>query len=72
MGKTWILDVLDDLRAFADLNGMPALVSELDRTSDVARRELASKIGTAQTVLMGHGAKHTKPDWATGSGGHTG
>ncbi len=72
MGKTWILDVLDDLRAFADLNGMPALVDELDRTSDVARRELASKNVTAQSVLMGHGAKHTKPDWATGSGGHTG
>lgn len=72
MGKTWILDVLDDLRAFADLNGMPALVDELDRTCDVARREIASKNGTAQSVLMGHGAKHTKPDWATGSGGHTG
>ena len=42
MGQKWIIDVIADLRAFADQNGLPLLASQLDVTSTVAQAELAS------------------------------
>ncbi len=65
MGKMWIIDVLGDLRTFAELNGLETLAQELDRTSDVAKAELASSKGTAQTVLAGHVAGNTETDRKT-------
>lgn len=41
MADDWILDVLIDLTDFARRNEMSELVSELERTIEVARRELA-------------------------------
>ena len=41
MMNAWIVDVLADLRAFADNNGLAALSDQLDRTTRVAVRELA-------------------------------
>ncbi len=42
MTNTWILDVLTDLKAFADLNGLPDLSRRLDETVATAEAELAS------------------------------
>jgi hypothetical protein len=42
MNNKWILDVLTDLKAFAHLNGLPGLATELDRTARVAEAEIAS------------------------------
>ncbi len=39
----WILDVLSDLRAFAERNGLPRLAEELDDTRRRAALELASQ-----------------------------
>ena len=39
----WILDVLADLRTFAERNGMPRLAEELDDTCRRAAIELASQ-----------------------------
>ena len=40
MSNEWMLDVLADLRRFADLNGMPRLSQELSRTARIAREEI--------------------------------
>lgn len=45
MDNQWILDVLADLQAFAQLNGLDRLAEQLDDTSLVARAELASGTG---------------------------
>lgn len=42
MKNDWILDVLADLKAFAQANGLTALVEQLEDTSLVAAAEIAS------------------------------
>lgn len=42
MGKTWILDVLADLKAFADANDLPRLADQLAITQEVAVSEIAA------------------------------
>jgi hypothetical protein len=41
----WILDVLDDLKAFARGNGLPSLAEQLEDTSLVAAAEIAQVSG---------------------------
>lgn len=38
----WILDVLADLKSFADANGLTLLAEQLDDTSLIAAAEIAS------------------------------
>ncbi len=40
MANDWILDVIEDLRRFAELNELPQLASALDLSACVATREL--------------------------------
>ncbi|MDV4168633.1 MAG: hypothetical protein VX202_04280 [Pseudomonadota bacterium] len=40
MADEWILEVLDDLRAFALANGLSHLAQELGRTKEIARQDL--------------------------------
>ena len=42
MKYDWILDVLTDLRTFADTNGLEALARQLDDTKQVAEAEIVS------------------------------
>ncbi|UWR24276.1 hypothetical protein [Sulfitobacter sp. S190] len=42
MKSDWILDVLADLRTFANANGLPALAEQLDDTALIATAEIAS------------------------------
>ncbi len=42
MSKSWILDVLTDLREFAAQNDMPIVAAELDDLVMVAMAEMAS------------------------------
>lgn len=44
MGQKWIIDVISDLREFADQNGLPLLAHQLDVTSTVAQAEIASML----------------------------
>ena len=48
MTQTWIIDVLTDLRRFAEGNDMPALADQLQATEYVAASELARKVGTSE------------------------
>jgi hypothetical protein len=41
MGNKWIIDVLADLRAYADLNGLAALADKLEETSAIAKAEIS-------------------------------
>lgn len=43
MRSDWILDVLADLRSFADANALPLLAEQLDDTALIAMAEIASK-----------------------------
>lgn len=45
MSNIWMLDVLADLRAFADQNGMPRLADRLVETAALAAEELAVREG---------------------------
>lgn len=42
MGQNWIIDVIADLREFADQNGLPMLAGQLEVASSVAQAEIAS------------------------------
>ena len=44
MTHEWILDVLADLKRFADLNDLPGLSDRLDDTRMVAAAEIATLI----------------------------
>ncbi|CTQ33375.1 hypothetical protein [Jannaschia rubra] len=41
MSKEWIIDVLGDLRGFAQANAMPTLAAQLDESIMVAATEIA-------------------------------
>lgn len=40
-GQEWVIDVIDDLRTFAEQNGLPLLAAQLNATTDVARSEIS-------------------------------
>lgn len=44
MGQKWIIDVIADLRAFADQNGLPLLAHQLGVTATVAQSEIATML----------------------------
>ena len=41
MGYDWIFDVLEDLKSFAQANGLPALAAKAEETLKVAEQEVA-------------------------------
>ena len=50
MKNEWMLDVLADLKRFADLNGMSRLSSELAQTFEIAKQEIVHPVGSARRV----------------------
>lgn len=57
-GQRWIIDVLADLKAFAEQNDLPLLAAQLGETALVAQVEIAQGpvALTEGTALAGHGA----------------
>ena len=55
MKNEWMLDVLADLKRFADLNGMPRLATELERVAVVACEEFDQPRGPARRVTVDEG-----------------
>ena len=45
MNNDWIIDVIADLRTYANHNGLPALARQLDDATLVAATEIASRDG---------------------------
>jgi len=59
MSHDWIIDVLADLKAFAEMNGMAATAAGLDDATLVAMAELSSldandRDGEGAVVRTGH------------------
>ena len=52
MAHDWILDVLADLKAYANNNGLSALAGELEETTLVAATEIASAEGKGPLAAM--------------------
>jgi hypothetical protein len=52
MRNDWILDVLADLRSFAQANDMPLLAEQLDDTALIAAAEFVS--GNERSAIRGH------------------
>jgi len=51
MANDWIIDVLADLRTYADSNGLFALAGQLDDATLIAATEIASKEGKAPETV---------------------
>ena len=43
MGYDWIFDVLEDLKSFAEANGLPGLAAKADEALLVASQEIAAR-----------------------------
>ena len=54
MAHDWILDVLADLKTYANKNGLSALAGELDDATLIAATEIASVEGKAPLLAMKH------------------
>lgn len=54
MGNNWILDVLSDLKAFAQTNNMPILAEQLGDASLVAAAEMTSSTEGASEGAHGN------------------
>lgn len=57
MGHKWIIDVLADLKSFAQLNDLPLLAAQLDQTALVASAEIASLSSGTQGIGRGECAE---------------
>lgn len=69
MADDWIVDVLDDLRAFAAGNGLPLLAEQLDDARLIALVEIGSQApaSTCTRVLEARGRAIEGPDGGCGS-----
>lgn len=57
MRSDWILDVLADLRTFAESNNLPVLAEQLDDTAIIALTEIAAL--KERTDGQPHGDRYT-------------
>ncbi|WP_420857518.1 hypothetical protein [Marivivens marinus] len=55
MGNEWIIDVLEDLKTFARMNGLDTLADQLDETTEVARTEIETTTMGAPLKVVGDG-----------------
>lgn len=70
MRSDWILDVLADLKAFAQSIDMPALAEQLDDTAIVAMAEIASREERVQTPSHGQESSIGRHPGEFGAGEH--
>ena len=62
MANDWILDVLADLKTFAERNGLGATERHLDQVMITVSDELAAMRGVAQgTAHVGHARELHRP-----------
>ncbi len=69
MGHHWIIAVLDDLRTYAELNGLTRLAASLEGAQGAALGEIAAaEAGTPEGARGRHGAGHGFAAGAAGGG----
>lgn len=66
MGRKWIIDVLADLRAFAESNDLPMLAAELTQAARVAEAELTLMRDGLPIAAEGHGTRILSRESRTG------
>lgn len=65
MKQTWIIDVLEDLKAFAEQNKLPLLAQQLSLTSTVARAEIVPQSeGAPRAIDVNASQPHPPPERA--------
>ena len=67
MANDWMLDVLADLRSFAESNGLAATERQLDQAMITVADEIATMRGVAQGTAQGVG--HVREFHRTTTGG---
>jgi hypothetical protein len=71
MRNDWIIDVLADLRRFAEANDLPLLAEQLDDTALVATAEIVARDeGPAKRVHAGDTNETGAHPVRLGTGGH--
>jgi hypothetical protein len=71
MRNDWILDVLADLRKFAQANDLPLLAEQLDDTAHVATAEIVARDeGSAKRGHAGDTNEIGGHPFRLGTGGH--
>jgi hypothetical protein len=60
VGNNWIIDVLTDLRTFAQKNDLPLLAVQLEETALVGKAEIAQLVDRAPTLAQGESTE-TRP-----------
>lgn len=73
MARDWIIDVLADLKSYADTNGMPATAASLEDTILVAVAEAASRQahergGVGTMMQAGHDSRAGNVTWLFAGG----
>lgn len=68
MGQKWIIDVIADLRTFAEQNSMPLLARQLEVTSSIAQTEIASLVEGAPKAANANASQPAKSISNTRSG----
>lgn len=69
MGNTWIIDVIADLKTFADQNELPLLSRQLSETAKVAVAEIALTVGEGPALPQGEDGYVGVGGWAVGGSG---
>jgi len=70
MRSDWILDVLTDLKTFANANDLPVLAEQLDDTAIVALAEIAALHERTQSKTDGDGHYSGGSSGSVGAGRH--
>ena len=70
MGNKWIIDVLADLRTFAQQNDLPLLADQLVTVSHIAAVEIASEVEGAPLKTARSEQTDNRPVLARVGGGH--
>ena len=68
MARDWIIDVLADLKSYAETNGMPATAQSLEDATLIALAETASQLahdrsGAGSMVQAGHDGRAGNVTW---------
>ncbi len=61
MGQKWIIDVIADLRDFAEYNGLPLLANQLEVTASVAKSEIETRVNGVGPVANLANGQHVPP-----------
>jgi hypothetical protein len=61
MGQKWIIDVIADLRDFAERNGLPLLANQLEATASVAKAEIENHLNGVGPVASLTKSQHVPP-----------